>query len=110
MSAHARPGGAGVAALGVMRKIPFVAVFGILVVVLGIATCSTYNKLVASDEAVKSQWAQVENVYQRRADLVPNLVATVKGAAEFERGTLVAVTEARSRVGQVAPKGDITGN
>src|SRR5262249_49413400 len=48
-----------------------------------------------------SQWAQVENVYQRRADLIPNLVNTVKGAANFEQSTLTAVTEARARVGQV---------
>jgi len=71
----------------------------VLVAVVGIGTCTTYNRLVAREQAVESQWAQVENVYQRRADLVPNLVATVKGAADFERETLTAVTEARSRVG-----------
>jgi LemA protein len=66
-------------------------------------TCAmTYNKLVRLDQNAKAQWAQVENAYQRRADLVPNLVATVKGAAAHERDVLVAVTEARSRVGQVA--------
>jgi len=53
------------------------------------------------DQAAQSQWAQVENVYQRRADLIPNLVNTVKGAANFEQSTLTAVTEARSKVGQV---------
>jgi LemA protein len=78
---------------------------GVIGLVLVLGTCSTYNRLVGYDQAVQSQWAQVENVYQRRADLVPNLVATVKGAAEFERGTLVAVTEARSRVGQVTVPG-----
>jgi LemA protein len=61
----------------------------------------TYNRLVGLQEGVESAWAQVENVYQRRADLIPNLVATVRGAAEFERGTLEAVTEARARVGQM---------
>jgi len=66
------------------------------------ATCSTHNKLVKLDQDVEAQWAQVENTYQRRADLVPNLVATVKGAAEFEKETLIAVTEARARVGQVS--------
>src|ERR1700748_2951004 len=66
-------------------------------------TCvATYNKLVRLDQATAAQWAQVENAYQRRADLVPNLVATVKGAAAFEQKTITDVTEARSRVGQVA--------
>jgi LemA protein len=59
-----------------------------------------YNTLVTLDEAVTSKWSQVENQYQRRADLVPNLVATVKGYAAHEKEVLEAVTEARSRVGQ----------
>jgi len=59
-----------------------------------------YNNLNTLSQAVDAQWAQVENVYQRRADLIPNLVATVKGAAEFERGTLEAVTNARASVGR----------
>jgi LemA protein len=59
---------------------------------------STYNELVTLDQRVQGQWAQVENVYQRRSDLVPNLVETVKGAAAFEKETFTAVTEARSRV------------
>lgn len=70
----------------------------------------TYNKLVRLDQGAAAQWAQVENAYQRRADLVPNLVETVKGAAEFERGTITAVTEARSRVGQTAVPKDATTN
>lgn len=57
----------------------------------------TYNTMVNMDEVVNAQWAQVENVYQRRADLVPNLVATVKGYAEHEKSTLEGVTEARSK-------------
>ena len=57
----------------------------------------TYNKMVAMDEAVVSQWAQVENVYQRRADLIPNLVNTVKGYAAHEQETLMGVIEARSK-------------
>ncbi len=69
--------------------------------VIGLAVASTYNKLVKLDENVKSKWGQVENVYQRRADLVPNLVETVKGAAAFEKDTFTAVTEARAKVGQV---------
>lgn len=57
----------------------------------------TYNKMVAMEEDVKSQWAQVENVYQRRADLIPNLVNTVKGYAEHEQETLTQVVEARAK-------------
>lgn len=60
-----------------------------------------YNKLVGLDEGVKSAWAQVENAYQRRFDLIPNLVRTVQGAANFEKSTLEAVVNARARVGQV---------
>ncbi|MCY4627798.1 MAG: LemA family protein [Acidobacteria bacterium] len=62
---------------------------------------STYNSLVALDEGVAAGWSQVENVYQRRADLVPNLVATVQGAADFERETLEAVISARSQATSV---------
>ena len=64
-----------------------------------------YNNLVSLDEGVSSAWSQVENVYQRRADLIPNLVATVRGASDFERGTLEAVVEARAKVGQVNLQG-----
>ena len=73
----------------------------VVVVIFGAWLASTYNSLVRLDQATQAQWAQVENVYQRRADLVPNLVNTVKGAANFEKDTLTAVTEARSKVGQV---------
>jgi LemA protein len=73
----------------------------VVVVVLAVAVMGTYNRLVSLDESVKSAWAQVENVYQRRADLIPNLVETVKGARDFERDTLTAVVEARAKVGQV---------
>lgn len=59
------------------------------------------NHLVELDQQVQSQWAQVENQYQRRYDLIPNLVRTVQGAANFEKSTLQAVIDARSRVGQV---------
>lgn len=62
---------------------------------------NTYNGMVALDENVNQAWAQVQNVYQRRYDLIPNLVETVKGYAAHERQTLQAVTEARSRVGGV---------
>lgn len=61
-----------------------------------------YNKLVTMQEAVDGAWSQVENVYQRRADLIPNLVATVKGAAEFEQETFTQVVEARSKISQMS--------
>jgi LemA protein len=83
------------------RKVSTLILGGIAAafVVLGLSCSSSYNNLVALDQGVSAQWAQVENVYQRRADLVPNLVETVKGAANFEKSTIVAVTEARSQVG-----------
>jgi len=77
-------------------------------VLLGGTCVVTYNKLVRLDQAAKAQWAQVENAYQRRADLIPNLVETVKGAAKFEHDTIIAVTEARAHVGQVAAPESIT--
>lgn len=61
----------------------------------------TYNDLVQKDESVATQWAQVENVYQRRADLIPNLVNIVKGYAEFEKSTLTAVIEARASASKI---------
>src|SRR5262247_4169429 len=82
-------------AIGVNGAVVLVAL------IFGVTIASTYNSLVTLDQAAQAQWGQVENVYQRRADLVPNLVASVKGAANFEQSTLTAVTEARSRVGQV---------
>jgi LemA protein len=82
-------------------QITLAALVGVLV--LGGGTCaSTYNRLVSLQQEVEAQWAQVENVYQRRLDLVPNLVETVKGAAAFEKQTFTAVAEARTRAGQVA--------
>lgn len=81
-----------------------VAVVVVLVLVVGVGAlwfAGMYNDLVAGEQQVEAQWAQVENVYQRRADLVPNLVRTVRGAADFERETLQNVIEARAQVGQV---------
>src|SRR5438034_11449895 len=86
---------------GLKIALGILAAIVLFVVVLGGAVAGTYNSLVQLDQAVQSQGAQVQNVYQRRADLVPNLVATVKGAANFEQSTLTAVTEARAKVGQV---------
>ena len=75
----------------------------VFLLIVGVSIGGTYNSLVQLDQATQAQWAQVQNTYQRRADLVPNLVATVKGAANFEQSTMTAVTEARARVGQVTP-------
>ena len=72
----------------------------IVVLVVGISLAGTYNRLVTLSQEVDKQWAQVENQYQRRFDLVPNLVATVQGAAQFEKSTLEAVTQARASVGR----------
>ena len=76
-----------------------VLILAVLIVALSVA--GSYNGLVRLDQKVLAQWGQVENVYQRRADLVPNLVETVKGAAAFEKDTFTAVAEARAKVGQV---------
>ena len=67
---------------------------------------STYDELIRHDQNVKSAWSQVENQLQRRFDLIPNLVNTVKGYAAHESGVLIAVTEARSRVGSAKTVGD----
>jgi len=72
-------------------------IIAIVVGVILIWGVGTYNGLVKKQEAVTKAWSQVENVYQRRADLVPNLVALVKSYQEYEQGTLIAVTEARAK-------------
>ena len=77
----------------------------VVLVVLGVSVMASYNRLVTLEENVKTAWSQVENVYQRRADLIPNLVETVKGARDFEKETLTAVVEARAKVGQVSFNG-----
>lgn len=68
----------------------------ILAIVIGFFGCNTYNGMVTKDEAVNNAWGQVQNQYQRRADLIPNLVNTVKGAADFEKSTLESVIQARA--------------
>ena len=79
----------------VLFKLLFLSVF-----ITFLSGCG-YNSLVELDEKVNQSWAQVENQYQRRADLIPNLVSTVQGYADFEKSVLTEVTEMRSKVGQV---------
>jgi LemA protein len=74
---------------------------GLIVLIGFLTSISTYNKMVQYEENVTSSWSQVENVYQRRADLIPNLVNTVKGYADFEKSTLTAVIEARAKATSV---------
>jgi LemA protein len=73
----------------------------LVLIVVGIAVAGGYNRLVGQSQNVNTKWAQVQTDYQRRADLVPNLVETVSGAANFEKSTLVEITQARASVGQV---------
>ena len=80
--------------------IPLLRKFWFLILIPFVSSCG-YNKMVSMDEAVTSQWAQVENSYQRRGDLIPNLVSTVKGYADFEKETLTEVIEARSKASSV---------
>ncbi len=84
-----------------MSKIKFPANLAILILFIFTISGCGYNSLVEQDEKVNQAWAQVENQYQRRADLIPNLVKTVQGYADFEKGVLTEVTELRSRVGQI---------
>ncbi len=83
-----------------MKRLGCLGVLVVVALVAGGIVVGQYNSLVGLGQAVDAQWAQVENQYQRRADLVPNLVATVKGAADFEKTTLEEVVKARASVGQ----------
>lgn len=73
----------------------------VIALLYGFTGCSSYNRLVTLEQNVNKKWADVQSVYQRRADLIPNLVSTVAGAADFEKSTLTEVTNARASVGQV---------
>lgn len=84
-----------------MKNKNLIIVIVVVLAVLVISSISSYNSLVSAEEGVDAQWAQVENVYQRRADLIPNLVNTVKGYADFEQKTLTDVVEARSKATSV---------
>lgn len=85
---------------GLVIGLTIVGVLIIGAIILVMWGISVYNNLVATEQNVLKQWSQVENQYQRRADLIPNLVNTVKGYANFEREVLTRVTEARAKVGQ----------
>jgi LemA protein len=95
---------------GSMAGLGCLAIIVIAVVIIGLSAWGTYNSLIAEQQTVESKWAQVENVYQRRADLIPNLVATVKGYASHESDVLEAVTASRSQVGSVRVTPDILNN
>jgi LemA protein len=87
-----------------MKKYAVLGIAGIVLAVLLLLVLiagAGYNRLVRLSQGVDRQWAQVQNVYQRRADLIPNLVATVSGAASFEKSTLSDITAARASVGQL---------
>lgn len=79
------------------KSIIVLGVLGLLILWLVFSSIGSYNSMVTKDEAVDGQWAQVENVYQRRADLIPNLVSTVKGYAAHEKETLEGVVNARAK-------------
>ena len=90
------------------RNLTLIIIIG-LILLLGGCGCSGYNSMVNLDEGVKAKWANVQSDYQRRADLIPNLVNTVKGAANFEQETLTRVIEARAKATQtVVNPGDLT--
>src|SRR4051812_34576533 len=73
----------------------------LIALLFNFTSCGSYNRLVVLEQTVNKKWADVQSVYQRRADLIPNLVSTVQGAANFEKSTLTEVTNARASVGQV---------
>lgn len=83
--------------------------FSLVLVVLSLSGCG-YNQIQQNDEAVIAAWGDVEAAYQRRADLIPNLVETVKAYAAHEQETLIAVTEARAKVGQIKLGADVINN
>jgi LemA protein len=87
------------------RNLVLIIILGVILL-LGGCGCSSYNTLVQLDENVKGKWGNVQSEYQRRSDLIPNLVNTVKGAANFEQETLTQVIEARAKATQVQVNAD----
>src|SRR5437868_11432180 len=84
-----------------MKKVLGLGKLLVLASLFSLTGCGTYNRLVTLEQEVNKKWADVQSVYQRRADLIPNLVNTVSGAANFEKSTLAEVTNARASVGRV---------
>jgi LemA protein len=95
---------------GTITGLGCLAIIVIAIVVIGASALGTYNGLVKEQQNVKQLWSQVENVYQRRVDLIPNLVATVKGYASHERETLEAVTASRAQVGSIKMTPELLNN
>lgn len=87
-----------------MKKWIIIGAIILVVIIIYSSISGSYNKMVQKDEAVKSQWGTVQSAYQRRMDLIPNLVNTVKGYADFEKTTLTQVIEARAKATQVTIK------
>lgn len=88
------------------KSLIVLVIIGFIVLLAGCGGCRTYNSLIDHDENVKNKWAAVQSQYQRRADLIPNLVNTVKGEANFERGVLNDVISARARATQITVNPD----
>ncbi len=92
---------------GAIIALSIIGALVLIAVIFVLWGISSYNSLVANDQGVKSAWSQVENQYQRRYDLIPNLVETVKGYAKQEKDVLIGVTEARASVGQMKVTPDV---
>ncbi|MCX6149125.1 MAG: LemA family protein [Ignavibacteriales bacterium] len=95
---------------GLLIGLSIVGVILIFLVIIVVWGVGVYNSLVTLNESVNQSWSQVENQYQRRADLIPNLVNTVKGYANFEKEVLISVTEARASVGQMKMTPELLNN
>jgi LemA protein len=100
LAPHAAPGSLGGMSLGKIL-LAVAGAFVLLAIIVAISVSGIYNRLVTLQQGTDAAWAQVENVYQRRADLIPNLVNTVSGAANFEKSTLAEIVAARASVGRV---------
>lgn len=92
--------------MAIAKRSPILITLAAVAVLLGIWMFTTYNGLITQQENVATAWRQVETQYQRRFDLVPNLVATVQGSADFEQETLTAITQARTQWQNAAATGD----